>query len=156
MGSHNSVLDVVEPSVVNQLQFKKPVSIKSTSLTQKSGIAFGGLARIDLLKGSKTSVKIFVSEKVELKTIKGKDSIDDVFYSMIEKKAIKPTSKYLSSYEVFDIYDVKIEQEGDRDIGILGLGWISFKGNNQTFRVSVPKGVYIYTSRAKVKLNAKK
>ena len=42
------------------------------------------------------------------------------------------------------------------DIAILGLGWISFKGNNQTFRVSVPKGVYIYTSRAKVKLNAKK
>lgn len=156
MGSHNSILDVVEPSVVNQLLFQKPVSIKSTSLTQKSGIAFGGLARIDLLKGAKTNVKIFVSEKIELKTIRGRDSIDDVFYSMIKKKAIKPTSKYLSSYEVFDIYDVKIDQEGDRDIGILGLGWISFKGNNQTFRVSVPKGVYIYTSRAKVKLNAKK
>ena len=65
MGSHNSILDVVEPSVVNQLLFQKPVTIKSTSLTQKSGIAFGGLARIDLLKGSKTNVKVFVSEKIE-------------------------------------------------------------------------------------------
>ena len=54
------------------------------------------------------------------------------------------------------MYDVKIDQEGERDIGILGLGWISFKGNNQTFRVSVPKGVYIYTSRSKVIINAKK
>ena len=57
--------------------------------TGNYGIAFGGLARIDLLKGSKTNVKIFVSEKIELKTIKGKESVDDVFYSMIEKKAIK-------------------------------------------------------------------
>ena len=75
---------------------------------------------------------------------------------MINKKSIKPTSKYLTSYDVFDMYDVKIDQEGERDIGILGLGWISFKGNNQTFRVSVPKGVYIYTSRSKVIINAKK
>ena len=98
---------------------------------------------------------MFVSEKIELKTIRSKDT-DEVFYNMIEKKIIKPVSKYLTSYEVFDMYDVKVDQDGERDIGILGLGWISFKGNNQTFRVSVPKGVYIYTSRAKVVLNAKK
>ena len=156
MSSHNSIQDVVEPSVVNQLLFKKPIVIKSATLSQGSSIALGGLARIDLLKGNKTTVKIFVSDKIELKTIKGKNSLDDIFFEMIEKKSIKPTSKNLTSYEVFDMYDVKIDQEGERDIGILGLGWISFKGNNQTFRVSVPKGVYIYTSRAKVKMNVKK
>ena len=75
---------------------------------------------------------------------------------MINKKSLKPISKYLSTYDDFDMYDVTIQQDGDRDIGILGLGWISFKGNAQTFRVTVPKGVYIFTSRAKVKLNAKK
>ena len=156
MSSHNSLQDVVEPTVCNQLLFKKPLQIKNCTLSQGTGLAIGGLARIDLIKGNKTNVKIFVSEKVELKTIKGKESLDDVFYGMINKKAIKPTSKYLTSYDVFDMYDVKIDQDGDRDIGILGLGWISFKGNNQTFRVSVPKGVYIYTSRAKVKINVKK
>lgn len=156
MSSHNSLQDVVEQTIVNQLLFKKPISIRSTTLAQGNGLALGGLARIDLLKGTKTNVKIFISDKVEAKTIKGKDDLDDVFYNMINKKTIKPTSKYLTSYDVFDMYDVKIDQEGERDIGILGLGWISFKGNGQTFRVSVPKGVYIYTSRAKVKLNAKK
>lgn len=155
MSSHNSVQDVVEPTIVNQLLFKKPISIKSATLMQGNAVAFGGLAKIELIKGPKTNIKMFVSEKIELKTIRSKDS-DEVFYSMIEKKAIKPISKYLTSYEVFDMYDVKVHQEGERDIGILGLGWISFKGNNQTFRVSVPKGVYIYTSRAKVVSNAKK
>ena len=155
MSSHNSIQDVVEPTIVNQLLFKKPVSIKSATLSQGNAIAIGGLAKIELIKGSKTNVKMFVSEKIELKTIRSKDT-DEVFYNMIEKKIIKPVSKYLTSYEVFDMYDVKVDQDGERDIGILGLGWISFKGNNQTFRVSVPKGVYIYTSRAKVVLNAKK
>ena len=155
MSSHNSIQDVVEPTIVNQLLFKKPVSIKSATLSQCNAIAIGGLAKIELIKGSKTNVKMFVSEKIELKTIRSKDT-DEVFYNMIEKKIIKPVSKYLTSYEVFDMYDVKVDQDGERDIGILGLGWISFKGNNQTFRVSVPKGVYIYTSRAKVVLNAKK
>lgn len=155
MSSHNSIQDVVEPTIVNQLLFKKPVSIKSATLSQGNAIAIGGLAKIELIKGPKTNVKMFVSEKIELKTIRSKDT-DEVFYNMIEKKIIKPVSKYLTSYEVFDMYDVKVDQDGERDIGILGLGWISFKGNNQTFRVSVPKGVYIYTSRAKVVLNAKK
>ena len=155
MSSHNSIQDVVEPTIVNQLLFKKPVSIKNATLSQGNAIAIGGLAKIELIKGSKTNVKMFVSEKIELKTIRSKDT-DEVFYNMIEKKIIKPVSKYLTSYEVFDMYDVKVDQDGERDIGILGLGWISFKGNNQTFRVSVPKGVYIYTSRAKVVLNAKK
>lgn len=155
MSSHNSIQDVVEPTIVNQLLFKKPASIKSATLSQGNAIAIGGLAKIELIKGSKTNVKMFVSEKIELKTIRSKDT-DEVFYNMIEKKIIKPVSKYLTSYEVFDMYDVKVDQDGERDIGILGLGWISFKGNNQTFRVSVPKGVYIYTSRAKVVLNAKK
>lgn len=155
MSSHNSIQDVVEPTIVNQLLFKKPISIKSTTLSQGNAIAIGGLAKIELIKGPKTNVKMFVSEKIELKTIRSKDT-DEVFYNMIEKKIIKPVSKYLTSYEVFDMYDVKVDQDGERDIGILGLGWISFKGNNQTFRVSVPKGVYIYTSRAKVVLNAKK
>lgn len=156
MGSANSIVDRLEPAVVNQIIFKKPVDIKSTYLTQGSAIAFGGLARVDLIKGTKTSVKIFVSDKVELKTIRGKGQIDDIFYSMINKKSLKPISKYLSTYDDFDMYDVTIAQDGDRDIGILGLGWISFKGNAQTFRVTVPKGVYIFTSRAKVKLNVKK
>lgn len=59
-------------------------------------------------------------------------------------------SKILDGPEKFDIYDIEVTEEGQRDIGILGLGWISFKGEGQTFRVTLPKGVFLYTSRAKV------
>lgn len=155
MSSNNAMTDIVEPTVINQLLFKKVVDPTYTTLSNGVSLALGGLARIDLLKGNKTNVTIFASDKIECRNIKGKD-IDTLFYSMIKKKSLKPTSKYCQDYDQFDIFDVYIDQEGQRDIGILGLGWISFKGNNQVFRVTVPKGVYVYTSRAKVKLNAKK
>ena len=48
-----------------------------------------------------------------------------------------------------------VDETGERDIGIQGLGWISFTGNNQKIRIVVPKGVAIYTTRAKIN-NAKK
>ncbi|MBQ4255339.1 MAG: hypothetical protein II721_05015, partial [Bacilli bacterium] len=51
----------------------------------------------------------------------------------------------------FDAFDIAVEEKGQRDIGIEGLGWISFQGNGQTFTVMVPKGVSVYTSRAKIK-----
>ena len=52
-----------------------------------------------------------------------------------------------------EVFDIEIKNGGGmyRDIGFAGLGWITFKATNQKFRVYVPRGVAIYTSRTKVK-----
>lgn len=150
VSSYNSVCDAVEPSIANQILFKKQVEPKKCALSKDTSVALGGLAKIDLIKGNKTNVNVYVSDKVECKLIKGKNT-DDVFYSMIDKKQIKPISKNLNSYECFDMYDIEVTEDGERDIGIQGLGWFSFKANEQTFRICVPKGVFVYTSRSKIK-----
>ena len=36
------------------------------------------------------------------------------------------------------------------DIGIVGLGWVSFAGNKQNIRVSAPKGIAVYVQPAKI------
>ena len=93
-----------------------------------------------------------ISNKVEVKahkSIVGDNSryIANVF----SKGSLKPASEKIKSIKDFDVYEFQITEEGGRDIGILGLGWINFNGNKQSFRVYVPKGVYVYTTRSKIK-----
>lgn len=146
----SAVFSLVEKSVALSVLPIKTVEPKQIIVGKKSCIAIGGLARFDLIKGEKTTIQAYFSEKIEIKPFKLTDDIDDVFYNYINKKYIKPVSKILDGPEKFDIYDIEVTEEGQRDIGILGLGWISFKGEGQTFRVTLPKGVFLYTSRAKV------
>lgn len=148
----NSILSKVERSVVNAITPKKAVEAKKMSLTKDTCLLFGSLACIELLSKEKTQTYVYTSNKVEVKahkSIVGDNSkyIANVF----SKGSLKPASEKIKSIKDFDVYEFQITEEGDRDIGILGLGWINFNGNKQSFRVYVPKGVYVYTTRSKIK-----
>jgi hypothetical protein len=69
----------------------------------------------------------------------------------LEKKLLSPSLEGVSSLLDMDIFDFPVSEKGRRDIGVAGLGWFSFEGSNQTFRLYVPKGIGVYGSRAKVK-----
>jgi hypothetical protein len=68
----------------------------------------------------------------------------------IQKETLRPISEKVQSMDDFDIFDIAVDEEGSRDIGIEGFGWINFTGQKQTFRVYAPKGISIYTTRAKL------
>ena len=148
----NSILSKVERPVVNAITPKKAVEAKKMSLTKDTCLLFGSLACIELLSKEKTQTYVYTSNKVEVKahkSIVGDNSkyIANVF----SKGSLKPASEKIKSIKDFDVYEFQITEKGGRDIGILGLGWINFNGNKQSFRVYVPKGVYVYTTRSKIK-----
>lgn len=146
----NCLPELLEKSVAEKIKPKKAVLGKPILLNRGTSFTFGGLARVDLLEGSKTGVKVYCGESVEIKTYGKLVDIDNTFYKDIKKEYLKPISKKLDSYEKFDIYDITVSEEGSRDIGILGLGWFSFIGNKQTFRITLPKGIFLYTTRSKI------
>lgn len=122
-------------------------------LSKGSAVFLGGLCRIDLIDGKGMDIDVYCAEKVDV-DIKGGKHIDKHFFEKIRKKQIRPTLPEIEGLKDFDVFDVHIEKEGMRDIGISGLGWISFKGNNQTFRIYVYRGIGVYGTRAKVNRNA--
>ena len=64
---------------------------------------------------------------------------------------MKPKYDKLEKGSDFDVFDFELEADGPRDIGIAGLGWVSFKGNvGDVYRVSVPKNIGVYASRSKI------
>lgn len=144
----NSILSKVEKPVQNLIIPKKTIVERKFRIGKEQILLFGGLAGIKLESDKKCNIKVYVSNKVQLVLTRYKG--DKAFNELLSKKKLNPISQNFKSAADFDVYDFQITEEGDRDIGILGLGWINFKGENQVFRISVPKGVFVYTTRAKI------
>ena len=142
------MLSKVERSVQNAIMPKKAVVAKKINLQKRYSVALGGLAIIELINGKNTPAHFYVSSSVNVRTRRW-NSEKHLKY-ILSKHNNKPCSNNFINTNEFDAYDFHITEEGNRDIGIAGLGWFSFKGNDQTFRIFVPKGVYVYTSRSKV------
>jgi len=149
LGNDNSILEKVEKPVLNQIVPNRIVERRTYALAKGQSLFFGGLARIELVDGERTAVDCYFASGVEIKKILSLEP-NSVFIRQITRNYIKPTSKNFQSLKDFDVYDISVDETGSRDIGINGLGWISFVGANQTFRIFVPKGVSFYTTRSKI------
>lgn len=145
---NNSMIAKVEKAVQNAIIPKKAIVPKRIVLSKKYSLAIGGLAFVELIDGKSTPANFYVSSSVNLKYRRW-DSEKHLKY-ILYKQNNKPCSGNFVSPNEFDAYDFHITEEGNRDIGISGLGWFSFIGNDQIIRVFVPKGVYVFTTRSKV------
>lgn len=145
---NNSLIAKADKITQNQIIPKKTVKARILKLSPNNSILFGGLVGIQLISGQRTSVSCYASSEVDINLIKG--DLENSLTNLLKKKKISPIIDSIKSATDFDAYDIQITEKGSRDIGILGLGWINFTGNNQLFRVFVPKGVYVYTTRGKV------
>lgn len=144
----NSVLNQVELSCIRKIVPETEILPKTLKLPVRNSLIIGGLALIELVDGKESNIEVFVNKGIQLKVTRNGESF---FGSVINNKnLLQPTSDRFRSFADFDVYDIEIKENGDRDLGILGLGWIKFSGDNQFFRIFVPKGVYVYTSRSKI------
>jgi 30S ribosome assembly GTPase len=149
----NSILGLEDPELKMTVLPQKPLGKRNYSLSVGQALFFGGVARVDLVASSikKNEINAYFSDAVDIKKTGGGTEGDAAFLKIIEKKVLHPVSSLVTSYLDMDIFDFAIEEKGRRDLGIAGLGWISFEGAGQKFRFYVPKEVGVYGSRAKVK-----
>ena len=124
---------------------------KKVTMDPNTSLIFGSVARLDLKKNNeKCPITIYMAPDIKIKKVGAKDDKDGKLVEAVED-GVFPSLAGLESLKDFDAFDITVEDKGQRDIGIAGLGWFSFVGNNQTFRIFVPKGVGIYSSRTKIK-----
>ena len=145
----NSVLTKVDADQFALLTPSKRVKARNIALSANEQLFLGGVARIDCLSKEKVNLSVYASDQVNLYRHHGKKD-QFALFQIMKKKGFVPSSSRLVSPSDLDVYDLKVDESGYRDIGIEGLGWISFLGNGQIFRIYVPKGVGIYTTRAKI------
>lgn len=149
----NSVLYNLDKATMREIYLTKPVKEREVSLTPGYCFYIGGFAFVQMVEGPKTTFHCYFHENLDLHhTHIVRKAPDERFVSQIVKGAIKPSLSSIRTVKDMDVYEIKITEANQRDIGILGLGWFSFKANNQVLRIFVPKGVSIYHSRPKILL----
>lgn len=146
----NSVVHLLDEEGRKAAIPSKRIKSRRIALGNHDRLYIGGAVRLDLLSKEKTVLKCYFAEGVTLNKHHGKLGEAELI-ALMKKKGFVPQISSISSISDLDVYEIHVEEQGQRDIGIEGLGWISFAGDNQVFRIYVPKGIGVYTSRAKVK-----
>lgn len=146
----NSVVHLLDPTAAKSVVPIDRVKARSFTLEEGNALFLGGLGRIELSHGGTTSLKAYFSEEVDLVKSRAANQ-REAFRKALQKGSLSPSSRWLATPADFDAFDLEVFETGRRDLGIEGLGWISFEGAGQVFRIYVPKGAAVYSSRAKVK-----
>ena len=150
----NSVITKVDKDNLSRLLPLKTVEPETFRMSEGDTLFIGGLARVELFEGKKTDIHVFVAPKVDLIKTRSSDS-EALFFKKLEHSSLVPASYKGHAPADYDAYELTIDESGQRDIGIAGLGWFSFTGKKQKWRIYVLKGVGLYATRAKVKIHAK-
>lgn len=147
--TENSLISKLDVASAYAVVPEDEIKGRKINITKGESIFIGGVARVDLIEGARQNVIGYFAKDVTLK--KCARNLDEAFIKSIEKKTVRPICSTATALHSFDAFDITVEETGPRDIGIEGLGWINFTGNKQTWRIYVPKGISVYTTRAKVK-----
>lgn len=146
---NNSILYNLDANATKKIYVTEPVEYRDFTLKEDEVLYFGGMSFIELVEGKKTSIRCYFSNDVQIKK-RSNRKCEEIFVKEITKKAIKPYCLRIKTVKDLDVFEIKITESNYRDIGIQGLGWFNFLAKGQTFRIYVPKGVSIYTSRPKI------
>ena len=148
-GIDNSYINYVDAKVLKSISVHKHVVKRDITLSKKQTLMIGGLALVELVEGEKTQLDLYFANPIEFLKRPSNVAVDK-FFKKIKKNIISPANKNITSLKDMDVYEIKVSEINKRDIGIQGLGWFSFEGKNQVFRIYVPHNVAIYKSRAKI------
>ena len=146
---NNSILYQLDAPTMKKIYVTEPLEGKDISISEGQVVYFGGMSFVELIEGKKTSLRCFLAPSIQLKKDSAK-KCEEKFVKLIAKKAIKPVCNRIKNIKDMDVFEIKVTESNYRDIGIQGLGWFNFMANYQTFRIYVPRGVSIYTSRPKL------
>lgn len=146
---NNSIIYELDKQTLNSIYLTEAVNAREISFSAGQAVYFGGLAFIELVKGKKTELTCYFHDKVQLKKVNAKKA-ENKFVELVSHKSLKPSLNKIKSIKDMDVFEIAITESNLRDIGIQGLGWFTFLAKGQLFRIYVPHGVSVFTSRPKI------
>lgn len=158
-GIDNSLLSIKDGTLQKAIVLKKAPTKRLLTLYPGQAMGLGGIARIDNLGEKKLKLALYCSDKVEMYRLRSVGK-DDKFTRLIARKPGKdgkatsrvfPTIDSVQCLKDMDVFDFSFDEGKLRDIGVAGLGWVTFESyKGLKLRLYVPKGIGVYGSRSKV------
>lgn len=150
-GIENFVVGQAPASVKEKIIPIGAMKERKNILLEGDSLFIGGLARIDLISSKKpTEFTLVSASQLECHKERKSSRLEHKFMDYLSKCHEKGLT-YISSPMDMDVFEVSIEEKKMKDLGIAGLCYLSFKGNGQTIRIYIPKGIGLYIADARKK-----
>lgn len=120
---------------------KKEVKAKVYQLSSEQTLFFGGLARLDFLKGDRTSFVCYFSNELPIHRTK-LEKADALYENHLGELLSPPDQETIDMLPELSESSFRLDHEGKTDIVFPGLGWVTVEGN-VTVRAYSPKGVSV-------------
>lgn len=153
LDNHSVLIDT--PGIVNKEQMAHYISAKDLKLVTPNKeikprvyqlndgqtLFFGGLARLDFIKGDKQSFVCYFSNQVSIHRTK-LEKADELFENHLGELLTPPSMESIDQIPPM-ISDTFRIDAGKYDIVFPGLGWVSILGDGATVTAHRPKGVAV-------------
>ncbi|MBP2078125.1 ribosome biogenesis GTPase YqeH [Oceanobacillus polygoni] len=120
---------------------KKEIKARIYQLNHGQTLYFGGLARIDFIKGERQSFVCYFSNELPIHRTK-LENADELYENHIGELLAPPNESTLEQLPKFTQSTFKLSGE-KTDIVFPGLGWVSIAGTDTTVAAHSPKGVSV-------------
>lgn len=153
LDNHSHLIDT--PGIINKKQIvhyiskedlkritpKKEVKARSYQLNSGQTLFFGGLGRLDFIKGEKQPFVCYFSNQLPIHRTK-LEKADQLYETQIGQLLSPPSLDSISKLPSFEEKTYKVV-EGNIDVVFPGLGWVRIKNRGATVRLFSPEGVSV-------------
>ncbi|WP_100406720.1 ribosome biogenesis GTPase YqeH [Bacillus solitudinis] len=137
--NHHQMAHFLDKKELKVITPKKEVKPMGFQLNTEQTLFFGGLARLDFLKGERTTFTCYVSNDITIHRTK-LDKADQLYENHLGELLTPPGVEGKEQLPPLVKHEFYIKEKKS-DIVISGLGWITVSGDNLKVQAYAPKGV---------------
>lgn len=139
--NHHQMAHYIDKRDLKLLSPKKEIKPKVYQLNEEQTLFFGGLARLDYVKGGRTSFVCYVPNGLTIHRTK-KEKADQLYENHVGELLTPPRNEQLGSFPNLVPHTFTIKEK-KTDIVFSGLGWVTVNEPNVRVIAYAPKGVYV-------------
>ncbi len=143
--NHHQMAHFVEKADLKLITPKKEIKVRNYQLNEGQTLFFGGLARLDFLKGERNSFACYIANELNIHRTK-LENADALYQNHVGEMLSPPRKEQLADFPKMVSNQFSL-REGKMDLVFSGLGWVTV--NNPGVVVAhVPKGVNVIVRKS--------
>ncbi|WP_419095353.1 ribosome biogenesis GTPase YqeH [Aeribacillus kexueae] len=139
--NHHQMAHYIDKRDLKLLSPKKEIKPKVYQLNENQTLFFGGLARLDFVKGERTSFVCHLPNELMIHRTK-RDKADQLYMDHKGEMLTPPRKEQLEQFPELVPHTFTIKEK-KTDIVFSGLGWVTINEPNVRIVAYAPKGVYV-------------
>lgn len=137
--NHHQMAHFVSKKDLKKLMPKKEIRPRIYQVNERQTLFFGGLARLDYLRGGRRSLVCYLSNDIPVHRTK-LENADHLYRRHLGRLLSPPDEESAKSFPPFVCHEFSVRGP-KTDVVFSGLGWVTVVGEKGAIRAYAPEGV---------------